>query len=261
MRILRASESLRGSAVALFHKVRIFQVDGAAIPSKTRFSFYSFILVFSSLSVLASPHAFFGGVSGDVIVEVTSYKEAKYRTVIKQKYDFSCGSAALATLLTYHYKIPTSEEDAFRSMFEAGDQAKIREKGFSLLDMKNYLMKRGIRADGYKIPLRKLVELGVPAIVLINTGGYKHFVVVKGVEDGMVLVGDPAKGLKSIPEKHFNEISQGIVFLIKDKAKIARASFNDVTDWKIRAKAPIRAADGHVGVSTFPLMLPGLGDF
>ncbi len=44
------------------------------------------------------------------------------------------------------------------------------------------------------MPLEKLDNEGVPAIVLINERGYHHFVVVKGYKNGRVLVGDPARG-------------------------------------------------------------------
>lgn len=261
MRIFGAHPILRGSGRTHLAETRGSVSAGASLPLGKRFLFSSLALAVFSFSVLASPHTFFGGVGDNVTVEVRSYKESKYRSIIKQKYDFSCGSAALATLLTYHYETPTTEEETFDAMYKAGDQSKIRDKGFSLLDMKKYLAKRGVRSDGYRIPLSKLAKLGVPAIVLVNTGGYKHFVVVKGVEDRMVLVGDPAKGLNKIPESQFNEISQGIAFLIKDNAKVARASFNNGTDWKVRPKAPLGAADSQVGISDFSLMLPGAGDF
>lgn len=212
-------------------------------------------------TALGSSHAFYGPVGGALSAEITSFKEAKYRSVIEQQYDFSCGSAALATLLNYHYGIAITEEDAFEAMFEAGDEEKIRAKGFSLLDMKNYLASRGLRSDGYRMPMEKLAQLGVPAIVLINTGGYKHFVVVKGLEGGTVLVGDPARGLKEVPVEDFEAMSQGIVFLIKDMAREARASFNKQADWAVRQEAPLGAADNQIGISNFSLMLPRPGDF
>ena len=207
--------------------------------------------------VSASTHTFYGTVGDQLSTEVMSFKEVKYRSVIKQQYDFSCGSAALATLLKYHYEIDVTEEEAFSDMFEVGDKKKIRAKGFSLLDMKKYLARRGLRSDGYRMSLQKLAKVGVPAIVLINTGGYKHFVVIKGVEDGMVLIGDPARGMDKIPAAEFEEINHGIVFLIKDRAKVARATFNKAEEWTVRQKAPLGAADSQVGITEFSLMLPG----
>ena len=53
---------------------------------------------------------------------ITSLQEARFQTVVRQKYDFSCGSAALATLLTYHYGLETPEQTAFDAMWKVGDQ-------------------------------------------------------------------------------------------------------------------------------------------
>jgi hypothetical protein len=122
---------------------------------------------------------------------VTSLREARFRTTIRQQYDFSCGSAAVATLLTFQYGFPVNEETVFANMYVNGDQAKIRSEGFSLLDMKRFLESRGFLADGYELPLSKLEEAQIPAIVLIVENGYHHFVVIKGIKGDRVLIGDP----------------------------------------------------------------------
>ena len=125
---------------------------------------------------------------GDVIMPVTSMRQARLAGTLLQKYDFSCGSAALATLLTHHYGYPVSEQTVFEEMYAQGDQQKIQREGFSLLDMKRLLAKLGFEADGFEQPLEKLNEANVPAIVLINEKGYHHFVVVKGVQPDRVLI-------------------------------------------------------------------------
>ena len=96
---------------------------------------------------------------GAYVMRVTSLREARFATTMRQKYDFSCGSAALATLLTYHYGQPVSEQEVFAKMYAAGDRAKIGKQGFSLLDMKHYLTARGFQAD--QAVLREL-EQGLP---------------------------------------------------------------------------------------------------
>src|SRR5438132_966083 len=74
------------------------------------------------------------GIGGSAMtMNIESFQEKKYRATIAQQYDFSCGSAALATLLTYNYNITVSEQDVFQSMFENGDKQVIAESGFSLL--------------------------------------------------------------------------------------------------------------------------------
>lgn len=64
-------------------------------------------------------------------ISVVSYRDIPFRTVVRQRYDFSCGSAALATLLRYHYDREVGEEQIFRAMYAAGDQDTIRRVGFS----------------------------------------------------------------------------------------------------------------------------------
>lgn len=173
-----------------------------------------------------------------ITVRPESFQERKFRTVIAQERDFSCGSAALATLLTYSYDIPASEQEVFTSMFENGDKQVISEEGFSLLDMKNYLARRGLRAEGFRAPLAKLVEVRVPAIVLVNVRGYNHFVVVEGVRDGRVLMADPAVGIRTATIGEFESQWNGIFFLILTGASRAQASFNEAEKWAIAPQAP-----------------------
>ncbi|WP_243372442.1 C39 family peptidase [Geotalea sp. SG265] len=199
-----------------------------------------------------------GVTGGAFTVKVTSIKEARFRTTVHQQYDFSCGSAALATLLTYNYEEPVSEQDIFKEMFDKGDKEKIRRDGFSLLDMKNYLEEHGYKAAGYKVTLDRLSQIGVPAIVLINIRGYKHFVVIKGVSDGSVLISDPAVGAKTIPRTEFESMWNGLIFIILNKKNVAKNHFNRDREWQVKEKAPLGLALNPRELATVTLMLPGV---
>ena len=178
---------------------------------------------------------------GLIKVPVTSMKERRFTTTVRQQYDYSCGSAALATLLTYQYQHQVSEETVFKSMWENGDQAKIGREGFSLLDIKRYLESIGYSADGYTTPLDKLASVGVPAIVLIRDNGYNHFVVVRGIQDGMVAFADPSMGARVVPKAQFEKMQiNRILFVINGRKE--RVAFNRAADWHVREKAPIGAA-------------------
>jgi predicted double-glycine peptidase len=198
---------------------------------------------------------------GNFRVPVTSLEEARFQSVVRQKFDFSCGSAALATLLTYHYGIDTPEQVAFDAMWIAGDQAKIRQVGFSMLDMKQYLEQLGFRADGFRVPLDKLEGVGVPAITLINTRGYNHFVVVTGMERGRVLIADPALGMRALRRSEFESMSNGILFMIRDRVDVAQASFNDARQWRLHPAPPIGDALSAANLATFTMHLPGRNEF
>ena len=152
---------------------------------------------------------------GHYTTDVVSYQEAKFTSIIRQQYDFSCGSAAVASLLTYHYDDPHTEQDVFQTMWANGNQALIQQQGFSLLDMKRFLEHSGYRADGFRLSLDRLNKVGVPAITLINNDGYMHFVVIKGINDKHILIGDPVRGVRTMPRDKFEtQWQDGIVFLI-----------------------------------------------
>ena len=198
-----------------------------------------------------------GVTGGNLHVHVRSMKDAHFRSTVKEKYDFSCGSAALATLLTYHYEDPVREEEVFDEMFSVGNKEKIRKEGFSMLDMKNFLDQRGYNADGYKATLDQLAVVGVPAITLINIKGYKHFVVVKGVTTKEVLVGDPALGAKIYPRAEFEPMWNGILFLIRSNRNLASNHFNKVREWRINEQAPLGAALTPSDLANTTLLAPG----
>lgn len=160
-------------------------------------------------------------------LSVVSYRDIPFRTVVRQRYDFSCGSAALATLLRYHYDRDIGEEQVFRAMYAAGDQDVIRRVGFSLLDMKQFLEASGYQADGFRLSLSDLEAMNRPAIVMIDTAGYKHFVVFKGDDAGRVLVGDPALGLKIYTREQFTAMWNGVAFVLREPAD----RFNLAAEW------------------------------
>jgi predicted double-glycine peptidase len=190
----------------------------------------------------AAPVAIPGASGGDITVNVTSKKESQFRSTMRQRYDYSCGSAALATLLSSGYEDAVSEGMVFSKMYDAGDKEKIRRQGFSLLDMKMYLESEGYQADGFRVSLDKLAELGVPAITILNMKGYHHFVVIKGIAGNEILVSDPAAGTTVISRPQFESMWNGILFLIRNRKNVAVNYFNRKQDWQVRTKAPIGTA-------------------
>lgn len=223
------------------------------------------IFTLSMATVSAVPAALAGTVDtpieagGVFSVPVTSIRESRFTSTMRQQFDFSCGSAALATLLTHHYGYPVNEQDVFAEMFDRGDKAKIRQEGFSLLDMKNYLDAHGFKADGFKADLDELGSSGIPAIVLIKENGYHHFVVVKGVKDGRVLIGDPSAGTRAMPRSQFESVWQNhILFVVHNKQELAH--FNAEKDWRVAPRAPL-ASGTHGNTTDVLLFRRGPWDF
>lgn len=188
--------------------------------------------------------------------------ETKFDTVIRQQFDFSCGSAALATLLTHHYGTPRIESQVFQGMWEDGDQEAIQRQGFSLLDMKRYLEANEMVANGYRVNLEEIQGSNTPGIALIAPDGYRHFVVVKGVEEDFVLVGDPSLGLRRMDRDHFEEVWNGVYFVVTGGEKINHVPLNAEGQWaRVAAFGVDHGAFQPLSQQALSLTAPGYGEF
>lgn len=196
---------------------------------------------------------------GSYSLQLTSLQAVRFRNTIRQKYDFSCGSAAVATLLSYQYGYPVDEQAAFVQMYAQGNRQKIRREGFSLLDIKRYLQSNGFDADGFQLPLEKLQQERLPAIALINEKGYHHFVVIKGLRGGRVLIGDPAVGTRSKSVAQFERVWENkLLFVIHNRRNWA--TFNSADDWRAAPFAPLQAGIDRTGLGNLVLPRRGPGD-
>ena len=185
------------------------------------------------------------GIGGDVRVEINSYENRRFDSVMRQQYDFSCGSAAVASLLAFHYEDQVTEHDVFVEMLALADEEKVRKHGFSMLDMKHYLEARGYRADGFRMALSGLREkVRLPMIVLLNIEGFRHFVLIKGISEDEVLVGDPARGLKVYSYAQFSDYWNGTAFIIRSHLEQGRDAFLGEGHWPQVARAPVQKGLG-----------------
>ena len=111
-------------------------------------------------------------------------------------------AAALATLLRHAYHLDTDEATVIEGMMGCPTRAGGRAR-FSLLDIKRYVESLGMRGRGYRIDEARLRTLRVPGLVLMDVRGFRHFVVLKQVRDGVVEVADPILGNRSLALPEF----------------------------------------------------------
>lgn len=137
-------------------------------------------------------------------LRVEPQSEIKFHHIVRQAYDYSCGSAALVTLLNHDLGMNLNEQQVMEGMLAHGEKEKIIERrGFSLLDMKRYTASLGVQSAGFRGEMSDLQTLGGPAIVPIDYAGFKHFVVLRGVRDGLVYIADPSAGKLVFSEREF----------------------------------------------------------
>ncbi|WP_206751923.1 C39 family peptidase [Luteimonas cucumeris] len=186
--------------------------------------------------------------SAPATVQVRTFRDLRYRDMMQQHYDFSCGSAALASLLHYGYGLEVSETELIKKMLVGADPKEVVKNGFSMLDMKRYVESIGFRGHGFRIEPDALYQLQMPVIALMEVKGYRHFVVVKGASAGRVFIADPALGHRVVFERDFVKGWNGVVlavvgdqpmladsFLMRDRGSLALKRRMDVLD---RATTP-----------------------
>ena len=163
--------------------------------------------------------------------------EDQFRGIVRQAYDYSCGSAALTTLLNGYVNVGTTltEQQVMNGLLKFGETEKIVERrSFSLLDMKRFVAAVGLESGGYKGEFSDLVKQGQPAIVPISYAGFKHFVVFKGYKNGRVYVADPALGNISFDETRFKEVWENNTLFLINVAPEQRKNLLAIQDADLR---------------------------
>ncbi|MDF3932341.1 C39 family peptidase [Pseudomonas citronellolis] len=146
--------------------------------------------------------------------KVESLRERRFSGLVQQKTDFSCGAAALATILRQAYHLDVDEHFVIEGMLVKANADLVRTQGFSMLDMKNYVQAIGMRGRGYRVSAPSLETLKVPVIVMMEINGYKHFVVLQRANKEWVYVGDPVLGNKRYRHDDFAKGWNGIIFAV-----------------------------------------------
>lgn len=169
---------------------------------------------------------------------VKSLLDLRRERVILQNLDFSCGAAALATVLRHGFGIDTSERELISLIFvfgqtpKAGVKKYFKRKGFTLLDLKRAARAKGFKSVGYKgMNINELAEIldveKLPVLVPIRPMDYNHFVIVKGFRGKRIYLADPAFGNKSMTISQFLDVwIDGIGFIVKPRPSIAQANTN-----------------------------------
>lgn len=127
----------------------------------------------------------------------------------KQEKD-GCGAASIAMVMQYWI----DQQKSGGSVDSAGIQRALYSKqdhGIRASDLEKYFQEHGFRAfafQGSKDELRKHLEKGRPLIVALKpeANGDVHYVVVAGLDHGVVLVNDPAQ--RKLLKQHWSDFEK-----------------------------------------------------
>ncbi|WP_447984661.1 C39 family peptidase [Nitrospira sp. Nam74] len=173
--------------------------------------------------------------SSDEPVRRHTLKELRDLHVIKQEKDFSCGAAALATLMIYYYGEQTSEQEILTMLMSPlteQEKARKAERGFSLLDLKRVALEKGFQAAGFRLTMSQLARVTAPILIFVEPFGYKHFAVLRGIDRGRVYVADPMRGNLRMAIGRFLDEWHGIVFVL------GKPGEEEVKDYPLKVPHP-----------------------
>ncbi|HWC02676.1 MAG TPA: C39 family peptidase [Methylomirabilota bacterium] len=144
-------------------------------------------------------------------------KDLRDQYVVKQQLDYSCGAAALATLMRYYFGEPVTEFEILRileSRLSEDEQKRKIARGYSLMDLKYVAESKGYQAAGFKLTIDEARQLAAPVIVHVRPFGYRHFAVLRGIVGDRVFLADPARGNMRISIDRFRSEWDGVVFVL-----------------------------------------------
>lgn len=203
-------------------RLKFFDIDKPAIVK----GWLVFVILLVASIILKNTHAAAISINIDstrIQVPIKSIKDLRDHGVVKQGFDYSCGSGALATLLTYGLGDTVSEREIILQIFTPllkDEETLKKKKGLSLADLQGIAQARGHKAHGFKLTPEYLAKLKHPVIVFIKPQGYEHFAVLKGVRNDRVYLADPSLGNIRMPVYKFLDMwldvyGKGIIFVVE----------------------------------------------
>lgn len=168
----------------------------------------------------------------NIQAQTISHRDIRYQNVIGQTTDFTCGPAALATLLTHYYGTPVSEQTfTERAVADMAARGKEVTEGLTLLSLKNALTPENITSAGYKLNLEQLREVMKAGLPVVANVQYPkgHYYLVLGIYDQNVLLADPSWGVRSQPLTNFLNAWNGVILIPQPNGTQAEAARKEVS--------------------------------
>lgn len=168
------------------------------------------------------------------------YNKRHYKTVVRQTLDFTCGAAAVATVLTFYWDRPTTELEVLeviRKRYTKKEWDQREERGVSFEDLIFVAKQLGYDGMGAKVGVDQLAQAAAPLIVHLDKGKFQHFTVLRRVAQDRFYFSDSVLGETSMAREDFEAQYTGNALAISDPRK------------KLREGAPLWAVRDGTSVS------------
>jgi predicted double-glycine peptidase len=150
--------------------------------------------------------------------EEDNIKWLRDRRVVMQSSEFTCGPAAVASLLNFYFGEKTTEDEIAKLAGTYDNHTS------SLLSLRDACRAKGYDADGFRMTLPQLLHQvetsGVPALVHLKEPTL-HYILVVNQEGDSIHVSDPAQGNISMSVSDFLQKWGGEVLVVNRRTGIA----------------------------------------
>ena len=140
-----------------------------------------------------------------------SWRALRDQGVVKQSLDYSCGAAALATLLNRYLGAQVTERELLELLADPPQGLKLpqgwRENGVSFATLSGLALHYEALAVGVELSAADLAQLRVPAIAYLPNSDPPHFTVITGIDPrGSIELADPGWGNRRLRWARFNRL-------------------------------------------------------
>ena len=190
------------------------------------------VSLFAISSVVFSPSLLAGTVNivtpfKTIRIHTKSFLEIRSENMVKQHYDYSCGTSSLATILRFFYHKNISESQILKwILVNKGllsknckqelekcrikkQLQKLENKDFmlSFWDLANFSKEIDFKPVALAVNIKTLLQLKVPVIVYIKPRKWdSHFSVYRGTDGKFVYLADPSYGNIRVKLSKFKSI-------------------------------------------------------
>lgn len=136
----------------------------------------------------------------DIPREITTWKTMRDEGVVRQRMDYSCGAASIATLLTGQFNTQITEREVLNFLPTVN-------RPYSLIDMARVLNDMGYDSIALRLKGDDLRHLQTPAILFMQPRRVRttvgHFVVLRRIGRASVTLADPSLGNRTYSFEEF----------------------------------------------------------
>ena len=134
-------------------------------------------------------------------IQVKSWKQLRDQGIEKQDLDYSCGSAAVATILRAYYGVEVYERDILKEVEKLGNDG-----AASFSDLQKAVQTFGFKATGISTDFDTLKTIKIPALLYLKYRDQDHFSVLRGISDSHVLLADSSWGNRTFTVHQFSKL-------------------------------------------------------